>query len=87
MVGLAQNKLPVDALYYFADMRKRGFGSTMYSLSAALRAAAEVAALEQCRIIHGHSVITGFNCNVIVGTALVDGYGKCGVVTEARGGF
>lgn len=59
----------------------------MYSLSAALRAAAEVAALEQCRIIHGHSVITGFNCNVIVGTALVDGYGKCGVVTEARGVF
>lgn len=84
IVGLAQNSRPSEALSYFAGMRKCDLGSTMYSLSAALRAAAELAALEQCRIIHGHSVVTGLDVNVVVGTALVDGYGKCGLVLEAR---
>ncbi|KAI8573974.1 hypothetical protein RHMOL_Rhmol01G0317900 [Rhododendron molle] len=87
VVGLAQNSRPDEALSYFSGMRKSGVGSTMYSVSGALSAAAGLAALEQCRIIHGHAVVTGFDSNVIVGTALIDGYGKCGLVTEARGVF
>ncbi|KAI3807608.1 hypothetical protein L1987_23539 [Smallanthus sonchifolius] len=83
IVGLAQNSKPIDALSYFAEMRACGFGSTDYSVSAALRASAELAALEQCRMVHAHSIITGLDLNVIVGTALVDGYGKCGMVNEA----
>ncbi|GJW02799.1 putative pentatricopeptide repeat-containing protein [Tanacetum coccineum] len=79
IVGLAQNKKPVDALSYFAEMRASGFGSTDFSVSAALRASAELAALEQCRLIHAHSVVNGLNLNTIVGTALIDGYGKCGM--------
>nr|GEU39684.1 putative pentatricopeptide repeat-containing protein At5g52630 [Tanacetum cinerariifolium] len=87
IVGLAQNKKPVDALSYFAEMRSSGFGSTDYSVSAALRASAELAALEQCRLIHAHSVVNGLNLNTIVGTTLIDGYGKCGMVNEARSVF
>nr|POE97543.1 pentatricopeptide repeat-containing protein [Quercus suber] len=68
----------------FADMKACNVASTMYSVSGALRAAAEVAALEQCRIIHAHAVVTGFDMNVIVGSALVDGYGKAGFVLDAR---
>ncbi|KAK9288245.1 hypothetical protein L1049_016695 [Liquidambar formosana] len=85
IVGLAQNSRPIDALSEFADMKKcSDLGSTMYSVSGALRAAAELAALEQCRILHGHAVVTGLDLNVIVGTALLDGYGKSGLVTDAR---
>ncbi|KAL8199631.1 hypothetical protein R6Q57_013199 [Mikania cordata] len=84
IVGLAQNCKPIDALSYFFDMRACDFGSTDYSVSAALRASAELAALEQCRMVHAHSVTNGLDLNVIVGTALVDGYGKCGMVKEAR---
>ncbi|KAL8255459.1 hypothetical protein R6Q59_030536 [Mikania micrantha] len=84
IVGLAQNCKPIDALSYFSEMRACGFGSTDYSVSAALRASAELAALEQCRMVHAHSVTNGLDLNVIVGTALVDGYGKCGMVNEAR---
>ncbi|KAI3757436.1 hypothetical protein L6452_04973 [Arctium lappa] len=84
IVGLAQNSKPIDALSYFAEMRACGFGSTDYSVSAALRASAELASLEQCRMVHAHSVVNGLDSNVIVGTALVDGYGKCGMVDEAR---
>lgn len=84
IVGLAQNSKPIDALSYFAEMRACGFGSTDYSVSAALRASAELASLEQCRMIHAHSVVNGLDSHVIVGTALVDGYGKSGMVDEAR---
>ncbi|XP_059632305.1 pentatricopeptide repeat-containing protein At4g33170-like [Cornus florida] len=87
IVGLAQNSRSFEALSYFADMRACNVGSSMYSLSGALRGVAELAALEQCRIIHGHSVVTGLGSKVIVATALVDGYGKCGLILDARGLF
>ncbi|XP_043708249.1 pentatricopeptide repeat-containing protein At4g33170-like [Telopea speciosissima] len=84
IVGLAQNSRSTDALSLFTDMRSVGIGSTMYSVSGALRAASEVAALEQCRIIHAHAVVIGLDLNVVVGTALVDGYGKSGLVLDAH---
>lgn len=84
VVGLAQNSRPEDALSVFDEMRASDVGSTMYSLSGALRAASELAALEQCRVIHAHAVITGFDLNLIVATAMVDGYGKAGVILDAR---
>ncbi|KAJ0913820.1 putative tetratricopeptide-like helical domain superfamily, DYW domain-containing protein [Helianthus annuus] len=59
-------------------MRACGFGSTEYSVSA------ELALLEQCRMVHAHSVVNGLDLNVVVRTGLVDGYGKCGMVDEAR---
>ena len=84
IVGLAGNSRPVDALSVFGAMKACNVGSTLYSMSGALRAASELAALEQCRIIHGHAVSTGFYSNVIVATGLVDGYGKAGIVSDAR---
>ncbi|KAL0392671.1 UNVERIFIED_CONTAM: Pentatricopeptide repeat-containing protein [Sesamum radiatum] len=85
--GLAQNKRPVDALRYFVEMRRQDVASTFYSVSGALCAASRVAMLEQCMIIHGHAVITGLDRDTYVGTSLIDGYGKCGLVEEARGVF
>ncbi|KAE9610561.1 putative tetratricopeptide-like helical domain, DYW domain-containing protein [Lupinus albus] len=84
IVGLTQNSRSVDALLVFSDMRCHGLESTVHSVSGALRAAAELAALEQCRMIHGHAVVAGFDSNVVVGSALIDGYGKAGVVEDAR---
>ncbi|KAL4312310.1 hypothetical protein GQ457_01G031280 [Hibiscus cannabinus] len=84
IVGLAQNSKMIESLSLFAEMRSCNVGSTMYSVSGALRAVADLAALEQCRMIHGHAVVTGFDKNVIVGSALVDGYGKSGLVLDAR---
>ncbi|KAJ7950925.1 Pentatricopeptide repeat-containing protein [Quillaja saponaria] len=53
-------------------------------VSGALRAAAELASLEQCKIIHAHAVVTRFDSNVVVGSAVVDGYCKAGLVPDAR---
>ncbi|XP_068653486.1 pentatricopeptide repeat-containing protein At3g24000, mitochondrial-like [Aristolochia californica] len=87
IVGLAQNSCSEDALSLFADMKSAGVGSTMYSVSGALRAAAEAAALEQCRVLHAHSIAAGLELNLVVGTALVDAYGKAGMVSDARRAF
>ncbi|RZC48289.1 hypothetical protein C5167_041247 [Papaver somniferum] len=61
--------------------------SNMYAVSGALRATAELAALEQCRIIHAHTILTGFHTYLVVGNALVDAYGKCGLVADSRSIF
>ncbi|OVA02323.1 Pentatricopeptide repeat [Macleaya cordata] len=84
IVGLAQNSRSSKALSLFAEMKSSNVGSTMYSISGALRAAAELAALEQCRIIHAHAILTGFDSNLVVGAALIDGYGKSGLVNDAH---
>ncbi|KAG5154928.1 hypothetical protein AAZX31_05G127400 [Glycine max] len=84
VVALAQNSRSVDALSVFSDMRCRGFASTVHGVSGGLRAAAQLAALEQCRMMHAHAIIAGLDSNVVVGSAVVDGYGKAGVVDDAR---
>ncbi|KAL5175137.1 Pentatricopeptide repeat-containing protein [Glycine soja] len=84
IVALAQNSRSVDASSVFSEMRGRGFASTVHSVSGVLRAAAQLAALEQCRMMHAHAVVLGLDSNVVVGSALVDGYGKAGVVNDAR---
>lgn len=84
IVALAQNSRYSDALLLFADMRCQGFASTVHSVSGGLRAAAQLAALEQCRMIHAHTVVAGLDSNSVVGCALVDGYGKTGLVNDAR---
>jgi pentatricopeptide repeat protein len=83
IVGLAQNDRYEDSLFVFSDMRSNAVDSTMYALSGALRAAAGLAALEQTWGIHAHAVVVGLDGNVVVGTALVDAYGKTGVVDDA----
>ncbi|RLN42592.1 pentatricopeptide repeat-containing protein [Panicum miliaceum] len=83
IVGLAQNGQYEESLSVFADMRSKAVDSTMYALSGALRAAAGLAALEQTCGIHAHAVVVGLDGNVAVGTALVDAYGKAGVVDDA----
>lgn len=84
IVCLARNSRCVEALSVFAEMRRGGLGSTEHSLSAALRSAAGLAALEQCRIIHGHVVVVGFEGEVVVRSSLIDAYGRGGLVFDAR---
>ncbi|KAF5185433.1 Pentatricopeptide repeat-containing protein [Thalictrum thalictroides] len=84
IVGLAQNSQLTQALSVFSDMLYDNVKSSMYSVSGALCATAELAALEQCRIIHAHAVVRGLQSSLVVGTSLVDGYGKSGIVSDAR---
>ncbi|KAF7051088.1 LOW QUALITY PROTEIN: hypothetical protein CFC21_059367, partial [Triticum aestivum] len=83
IVGLAQNGRPRESLSVFVCMRSNAVASTRYALSGALRAAAALDALEQACGIHAHALVIGLDENVS-GTALLDAYGKAGVVEDAR---
>ncbi|KAL5210525.1 hypothetical protein ABZP36_006148 [Zizania latifolia] len=87
IVGLSQNGRFEESLCVFVGMRSNAVSSTMYALSGALRSAAGLAALEQTCGVHAHAVIVGLDQNVAVGTALVDAYGKAGVVDAAQNVF
>nr|CAD1836078.1 unnamed protein product [Ananas comosus var. bracteatus] len=75
---------PRPALALFASMRARGVRSTMYAVSAALRAAADLAALDLSRCAHAHALVVGLDADLFVATALLDAYGKAGLVADAR---
>ncbi|GAB4843067.1 hypothetical protein Ancab_013046 [Ancistrocladus abbreviatus] len=74
-----ESKLPDDVREVFNEIRDRD-----ESVLNALSVAAELAALEQCRVIPAHGVVTWLDRDVYAGTALVDGYGNSGMVSEAR---
>ena len=49
-----------------------------------LKACAGLSALQEGKEVHGHVVRVGFHSDVFVVTALVDMYGKCGNMEDAR---
>ncbi|XP_015168261.1 pentatricopeptide repeat-containing protein At3g21470 [Solanum tuberosum] len=49
-----------------------------------LKACASLSMLSLGKALHAESVKSGFDCNVMVGTALLDMYGKCGEIRSAR---
>ncbi|KAL2331077.1 hypothetical protein Fmac_018658 [Flemingia macrophylla] len=84
VVALAHNFFSPQALSTFSDMRHLAFSSIVHIVSEGLRAVVHLAVLEQCRIIHAHTVVSGLGSNVGVASALVDVYGKTSVVDDAR---
>ncbi|KAJ0077886.1 hypothetical protein Patl1_37300 [Pistacia atlantica] len=61
IVCFAHNSCCLDSLSVFADMRSSDVGSTAYNVSGALRAVAELAAVQQCGVVHGHAVVAGLD--------------------------
>jgi hypothetical protein len=55
-----------------------------FTLASVLSAYANLEVLDQGRQFHAHVIITGFESNAIVGSALVDMYSKSGSRADAR---
>lgn len=65
-------------------MQRAGIGVDEFTFSGVLTACTSLMALEQGKGIHANIAKTGFKSNDFVGNALVDMYGKCGYVEDAR---
>lgn len=76
-----------EALHIFHEMQHHGFNPNEVTFVCALDACASLAALEEGLHIHAAIVCKAHEQNVLVGTALVHMYGKCGLVNNARYGF
>ncbi|PKI78432.1 hypothetical protein CRG98_001178 [Punica granatum] len=83
--GYARHDLPEEALHLYRIMQKRQtLGSSKFTVSSALAAAAAIPSLCMGKEIHGHIVRQGLESDEVVWSALSDMYGKCGSIEEAR---
>ncbi|KAJ8541559.1 hypothetical protein K7X08_002375 [Anisodus acutangulus] len=82
---ISQGKLK-QALLTYTHNRVNG-SSIMGVVPLVLKACAALSMLSLGKSLHAESMKSGFDCNVMVGTALLDMYGKCGEIWSARNVF
>ncbi|KNA19726.1 hypothetical protein SOVF_059080 [Spinacia oleracea] len=73
-----------DMMRLFGDMQEAGISPNSSTIVTMLPAVAQASGLSHGKEIHGYSVRRGFSKAVMVGTGLVDMYGKCGCISYAR---
>ncbi|XP_077238352.1 pentatricopeptide repeat (PPR) superfamily protein [Tasmannia lanceolata] len=85
VTGYAQNARPRDALKLFERMRAAGVETDEVTLVGVISSCAQLGALKQAHWIRDIAERAGFSParNVVVGSALIDMYAKCGCVEEA----
>ncbi|XP_057816354.2 pentatricopeptide repeat-containing protein At3g12770 isoform X2 [Cryptomeria japonica] len=84
IVGYAQNGLVEKALETFKQMQAVGVEPNSTTFASILPACAKMGALEQGMDIHQSIMEGGFLSDVVVASALVDMYAKCGSIDKAR---
>lgn len=87
ITAYSQNRYNKEALLLFLGMNRSGVFANEITFASALGSCAEVLALSLSRQIHGLTLKHGFGNNIILETSLVDVYGKCWVMSDARRKF
>ncbi|KAK4259450.1 hypothetical protein QN277_005779 [Acacia crassicarpa] len=86
--GYVRHGQPKEAVELFRMMQMHGDSKlNQFTLSSVLTASAAIKSLNFGKEIHGHLVRMGSNLDEVVLSALLDTYGKCGSLREARGIF
>eukprot|EP01018_Ginkgo_biloba_P038696 Gb_15811 [translate_table: standard] len=84
ITAYAQSGHANEALVCFNQMQLAGMKPNLVTMVSVLPACAYLASLQQGRWIHGHIIRSGFESDVVVMTALIDMYAKCGSIDVAR---
>ncbi|XP_057873711.1 pentatricopeptide repeat-containing protein At3g24000, mitochondrial [Cryptomeria japonica] len=84
IAGYAQNGFNEKALETFKQMQLAGVKPNPTTFASILPACAKMGALEQGMDIHQSIIESGFYSNVVVASAVVDMYAKCGSIHKAR---
>ncbi|XP_057846957.2 pentatricopeptide repeat-containing protein At4g02750 [Cryptomeria japonica] len=85
--GYAQNGHGEEAVRLWRQMQSTSIKMNNVTFVGVLSACASLAVLEQGRQIQGLVIRSGFVSDVVVGSALLDMYSKCGSVESARQHF
>ncbi|CAN8266045.1 unnamed protein product [Cochlearia groenlandica] len=83
MNGYVKSGLGSDGLQVFKEMLARGTEPDKFSVTTALTACAQAGTLSQGKWVHEILKKKSIECDVFVGTALVDMYAKCGCIDTA----
>eukprot|EP01018_Ginkgo_biloba_P015573 Gb_28676 [translate_table: standard] len=82
--GYAQNGCGQEALNLFCQMQLAGVKPDPITFTSSLMACVVVGGLNQGKQIHVQLIKSGFVLDVFVGSTLIDMYGKCGDLQNAR---
>ncbi|KAJ7529534.1 hypothetical protein O6H91_15G055500 [Diphasiastrum complanatum] len=83
----AQNAHSKEALEYFDEMQNNGIRPDHVTFACALDACADLVSLEKGQELHAAIINNGYEGHVLVANALINVYGKCGCLLDARGVF
>lgn len=76
-----------EALQHFFHMQQLGILPDNVAFTTILAASAGLALLADCKLMHAIILIREPEIDVVIGTALVNTYGKCGDVVSAKSTF
>ncbi|KAL5704107.1 hypothetical protein ACHQM5_022580 [Ranunculus cassubicifolius] len=82
--GYARHGDPKEALNLFRDMLSQGIRADTVSVVGAIQACGKLGALDQGRWIHVYMERKKITSDIVVQTALLDMYMKCGSLKEGR---
>ncbi|XP_004308661.1 PREDICTED: pentatricopeptide repeat-containing protein At2g33680-like [Fragaria vesca subsp. vesca] len=85
--GFAQSGDSQKGLDLFSDMHFSGVMPTEFAFGGVISACSDIGALEQGQQVHGYMIKLGYEFQIYIMSALVDMYGKCGSISDARKGF
>ncbi|RYQ96987.1 hypothetical protein Ahy_B08g092948 isoform B [Arachis hypogaea] len=83
IVGYVQNGREEDALMLFGDMLHRDVRPDSYTISSVVSSCAILASLCHAQVVDGKVIVIGVDHSMLVSSALVDMYCKCGVTLDA----
>eukprot|EP01018_Ginkgo_biloba_P021393 Gb_16101 [translate_table: standard] len=76
-----------EALKLFYQMQRTSIQPNQFTFASVLPACANLAALEQGMEIHKEIIRSGILCDIVVESAVLDMYAKCGNIEKARNLF
>ncbi|KAH9328268.1 hypothetical protein KI387_000376, partial [Taxus chinensis] len=76
-----------EALVLFCQMQENHFKCNQFTFSSVLPACAKLGAQKLGMEVHRQVIERGFQSDLVVANALVDMYGKCGRLEDARDVF
>ncbi|KAL0326104.1 UNVERIFIED_CONTAM: putative pentatricopeptide repeat-containing protein, mitochondrial [Sesamum radiatum] len=81
--GYVANDDPVEALIYFVSMHKKGVLGDYSTFSSVLSACSTTGTRKNCIQLHAHAYKLGIFHDLVVASALIDAYAKCGSHIDA----
>ncbi|KAM6547101.1 hypothetical protein CsatB_027837 [Cannabis sativa] len=76
-----------QALNLFSKLNRSGMKPDLFTFSSVLTVCGSLVALEQGEQVHAQTIKSGFLSDVVVGTALISMYNKCGSIEKASKAF
>lgn len=92
IIDLAEDDLSAyqsgtEALNIFLKLNRSGMKPDLFTFSSILTVCSSLVALEQGEQVHAQTIKSGFLSDIVVATALVNMYNKCGSIEKASKAF